>query len=179
LFQSGQPSGKVLSSRSGILKSRFKRSKLPKGMKVKAQLLERPLPEDEPLQTMVPILYDPNVWKLREKRFEFLDPLPEPPTYADEETNLKDKTVQDNLCRRNPRRKDRPNDKLVQQQLGCASDDEFSANFASPVPSNSDNSDSDDSSTRRATAWTIFPKPNFTLTLTLTLFVILAQCQIG
>jgi hypothetical protein len=117
---------------------------------------------------MRPILYDPGVWKLQEKTFEVLDPLPGPPTYADEETHLHDEPVKDTLCRRNPQRKGRPNDKVVQEQLACGSDEDFSSDSASPVPSDEGHSDTDDSSPLRAKAWTVFTTPDFTLTLSLT-----------
>ena len=90
------------------------------------------------------------VWQ--EKPFEFLDPLPGPSTFADEEPTLNDEAVKDNLCGRNPKRKGRPNDKVVQAQLACGSDDDISSESASPVPSDEDESDFDDSSPRRAKA---------------------------
>ena len=168
LVSSGLPSGKVINSRSGILKRGFKSSKVPKGTNATAPALEQPLAEHEALQGMRPIVYDPGHWKLQEKPFEFLDPLPGPPTHADEETHLNDEPVKENFCRRNPRRKGRPNDKVIQAQLACGSDDDFSSDSASPVPSDEDHSDTDDSSPLRAKACTVFTTPDFTLTLSLT-----------
>ena len=124
--------------------------------------------EHEALQGMRPIVYDPGVWKLQEKPFEVLDPLPGPSTYADEETHLHDEPVTGNLYRRNPKRKGRPNAKVVQEQLACGSDDDFSSDSASPVPSDEGHSQSDDSSPLRAKVWTVFTAPDFTLTLSLT-----------
>ena len=49
LVTSGLPSGKDISSRSGILKRGFKSSQVPKGTKATAQALEQPLAEHEPL----------------------------------------------------------------------------------------------------------------------------------
>ena len=63
LVTSGLPSGKDISSRSGILKRGFKSSQVPKVTKATAQALEEPL---------LPIVYEPGVWKLQEKTFEFL-----------------------------------------------------------------------------------------------------------
>ncbi len=168
LVSSGLTSGKVISSRSGILKRGFKSSKLPNATIAAAQALEQPFAEHEALQGMRPILYDPGVWKLQEKTFEVLDPLPGPPTYADEETQLHDEPVKDNLCRRNPQRKGRPNDKLVQEQLACGSDEDFSSDSASPVPSDEGDADTDDSSPLRTKAWTVFTTPDFTLSISLT-----------
>ena len=131
--------------------------------------------EHEALQGMRPIVYDPGHWKLQEKpfglglaSFEFLDPLPGPPTFADEETHIDNEPVTGHLYRRNPKRKGRPNDKVVQEQLACGSDDDFSSDSASPVPSDEDHSDTDDSSPLRAKACTDFTTPDFTLTLSLT-----------
>ena len=168
LVSSGKPLGTVKRSRSGILKRGFKSTKLPKGSNDTAHALENPLGANEPLQTVGPILYEPGVWKLQEKPFEFVDPLPGPPTFADEERKLNDEAVKDNLCRRNPKRKGRPNDKVVQAQLACGSDDDISSESASPVPSDDDESDCDDSSPRRAKACPVFTPPNLSLTLSLT-----------
>ena len=148
-------SGKDISSRSGILKRGFKSSQVPKGTKATAQALEEPLAEHEPLQSMRPIVYDPGVWKLQEKTFEFFDPLPGPPTYAAEETHLNEEPVKYNFCRRNSKRKGRPNDKVVQEQLACGSEDDFSSDSASPITSDEDHSDTNDASPLRAKAWTL------------------------
>jgi hypothetical protein len=150
LVSSRLPSGKVTSSRSGILKRGFKSSKVPNGSTATAQSMEHPFAVHEALQGMRPIEYDPGVWKLQETPFEVLDPLPGPPTYADEETQLHDEPVQDTLCRRNPQRKGRPNDKVVQEQLDCGSDEDFSSDSASPVPSDEGDADTDDYSPLRA-----------------------------
>jgi hypothetical protein len=135
LVTSGLPSGKEISSRSGILKRGFKSSQVPKGTEAAAQALEEPLAERKP--------------------FEFLDPLPGPPTHADEETHLNEEPVKDNFCRRNPKRKGRPNDKVVQEQLACGSEDDFSSDSASPITSDEDHSDTNDASPLRAKAWTL------------------------
>ena len=145
LVTSGLPSGKDISSRSGILKRGFKSSQVPKVTKATAQALEEPFVDHEPVQSTRPIVYEPGVWKLQQKTFEFLDPLPGPPTYADEESHLNDEPVQDNLCRRNPKRKGRPNDKVVQEQLACGSDNDSSSDSAS-VTSNEDHSETDNAS---------------------------------
>ena len=161
LVTSGLPSGKDISSRSGILKRGFKSSQVPKVTKATAQALEEPL---------LPIVYEPGVWKLQEKTFEFLDPLPGPPTYADEETHLNDEPVKDNLCRRNPKRKGRPNDKVVQEQLACGSDNDFSSDSAS-VTSDEDDSETDNASRLRAKVCTVITTSYFTVTLSLTVSV--------
>jgi hypothetical protein len=152
LVSSLLPSGKVLSSRSGILRRGFKSSKVPNVTNATAE----------------PIVYEPGFWKLNEKSFVFLDPLPGPPTYADEDTQLHDQPVKENLCRRNPKRKGRPNDKVVQEQLACGSDEDFSSDSASPVSSDDGDADTDDSSPLRTKACTVFTTPDCSLSLTLT-----------
>ena len=167
LVSSRLPSGKVTSSRSGILKRGFKSSKVPNGSTATAQSLEDPLAVHKALQGMPPIEYDPGVWKLQEKPFEVLDPMPGPPTFADEETHLDNEPVTGNLYRRNPKRKGRPNGKVIQEQLACGSDDDFSSDCASPAPSDEGHSESDDSSPLRAKVWTVFTAPDFPLSLSL------------
>ena len=152
LVSSLLPSGKVLSSRSGILRRGFKSSKVPNVTNATAE----------------PIVYEPGFWKLNDKSFVFLDPLPGPPTYADEDTQLHDQPVTENLCRRNPKRKGRPNDKVVQEQLACGSDEDFSSDSASPVSSDDGDADTDDSSPLRTKACTVFTTPDCSLSLTLT-----------
>ena len=67
LVSSGKPLGTVKRSRAGILKRGFKSTKLPKGSNVTAHALETPLGDNESLQTVGPILYEPGVWKLQER----------------------------------------------------------------------------------------------------------------